>query len=250
MKQNGKSLLVARGLGWFSIGFGAMELLAPRWLSRTIGVDDNPTLLRLFGAREVASGIAILAQENPGPAVWSRVGGDAMDLASLGLALSSPDTEKGKTLGATLAVAGVTALDAWCAWQLTDNNATVRRTVTVNRSQEEVYQFWRDTRNLTRFMKSINPVKNLAIVRDTPKDAIEWGFGSVRFTPAPGRRGTQVTLELRGVLLGHTVQEDLRRFKQLIETGEIATTEGQPFGPSRNAVVSRVIRSLETREVA
>jgi uncharacterized membrane protein len=70
--------------------------------------------------------------------------------------------------------------------------------------------------------------------------------GSIRFAAAPGGRGTFVTVGLHyrlptGVLaaglakllgpdpLGE-VREDLRRFKQLIETGEIATTEGQPSG--------------------
>jgi len=70
--------------------------------------------------------------------------------------------------------------------------------------------------------------------------------GSVRFEEAPGDRGTVVTLELNyeppAGLLGVTVakilgqdpdklaNEDLRRFKQLMETGEIATTAGQPSG--------------------
>jgi uncharacterized membrane protein len=35
-------------------------------------------------------------------------------------------------------------------------------------------------------------------------------------------------------MLGHepnqTVREDLRRFKQLLETGEVPTTKGQPRG--------------------
>ena len=120
MKQNGKSLLVARGLGWFSIGLGAMEIFAPRWLSRTIGVEDNPALLRMFGAREIASGIAIMAQENPGPAMWSRVGGDILDLATAGANLAEAGTGRRVRVLATMAaLAGVTALDALCASQLT-----------------------------------------------------------------------------------------------------------------------------------
>src|SRR5690349_5148081 len=135
VKQHEKAVFVARGLGWFGIGLGAMEILAPRWLSRMIGVEETPGLLRLFGAREIASGIAILALDNPGPAVWSRVGGDAMDLAALGIAVGSPGTEAGKAIGATVAVAGVTALDTWCAWQLTAKKHAVTHTITVNRSQ-------------------------------------------------------------------------------------------------------------------
>lgn len=69
---------------------------------------------------------------------------------------------------------------------------------------------------------------------------------SVRFQRAPGERGTLVTWMLHyqapGGRLGATlaqligpdpfgqVRDNLRRFKQLIETGEIATTTGQPSG--------------------
>jgi len=70
--------------------------------------------------------------------------------------------------------------------------------------------------------------------------------GSVHFKPAPGGRGTEVVVELQynppaGVLgaavaklMGrdpaNQVAEDLRRLKQILETGEIATIEGQPSG--------------------
>ena len=70
--------------------------------------------------------------------------------------------------------------------------------------------------------------------------------GTVRFQPAPGGRGTEVHVSLEynppGGILGagvakiwgeepaQQVEDDLRRFKQLMETGEIPTTEGQPSG--------------------
>jgi uncharacterized membrane protein len=69
--------------------------------------------------------------------------------------------------------------------------------------------------------------------------------GAVRFHVAPADRGTVATLRIRfhppGGVLGHAVLEmlgstplhlaaddALRRFKSLVETGEIATTERQP----------------------
>jgi uncharacterized membrane protein len=71
--------------------------------------------------------------------------------------------------------------------------------------------------------------------------------GSVNFRETP--RGTEVRVHLQysppagrlgaavARLLGEepTVQihDDLRRFKQLIETGEIPTTKGQPLGGRR-----------------
>lgn len=75
--------------------------------------------------------------------------------------------------------------------------------------------------------------------------------GSVHFTPAPGGRGTQVRVVLKydppaGVigaavarLFGESpaqqIDEDLRRFKQLMEAGEVATTTGQSSGRAASA---------------
>jgi uncharacterized membrane protein len=77
--------------------------------------------------------------------------------------------------------------------------------------------------------------------------------GSVRFDAAPGGRGTelQVTLEYNppGGVLGATVAklfgeepgqqiaDDLRRFKQYMETGEFPTTAGQPRGMSQHSLM-------------
>jgi uncharacterized membrane protein len=73
--------------------------------------------------------------------------------------------------------------------------------------------------------------------------------GSVWFKDAPGGRGTVVSVELQynppagalGALIaklwgeepGQQIQDDLHRFKQIMEAGEIATTEGQPAGAGR-----------------
>jgi uncharacterized membrane protein len=70
--------------------------------------------------------------------------------------------------------------------------------------------------------------------------------GEMRFRPAPGDRGTQVILREKpqpsaNLLTKALIQslypiseqilrESARRMKQLIETGEIATTQGQPEG--------------------
>ena len=111
---------LARGLGWFSIALGAAEFLAPEQMGELIGVGKNNNTLRALGLREIASGIGILSQPKPAGWVWSRVGGDAMDLALLGKALMSDDTEKGRVAMATMAVLGVAALDYMCAQQLSE----------------------------------------------------------------------------------------------------------------------------------
>ena len=47
---------MARALGWFSIGLGMTELLAPRRITRALGMEGTEGLLRFYGAREIASG--------------------------------------------------------------------------------------------------------------------------------------------------------------------------------------------------
>ena len=91
------------------------------------------------------------------------------------------------------------------------------------------------------------------ITGDVPNERIEWrstdnstvpNEGSVEFRRAPGDRGTEVRVivnyhtpagtlgegvaKLVGRSPGWEIREDLRRFKQIMETGEIATIEGQP----------------------
>jgi len=100
----------ARALGWFSIGLGLAELLAPGALARFLGLEGRERLLRTYGTREIATGVGILNSSNPEPWVWGRVAGDALDLASLGAAFVRSDNKLG-VAAAIGAVAGVTFAD-------------------------------------------------------------------------------------------------------------------------------------------
>ena len=106
---------VARGLGWFSIALGLAELAAPRTLTRTLGLDGQETLVRAYGLREIATGTAIRAANDPTPWVWGRVAGDALDMATLGAGYRGSNGTSRNVSLALAAVAGVTALDVWCA---------------------------------------------------------------------------------------------------------------------------------------
>jgi len=93
------------------------------------------------------------------------------------------------------------------------------------------------------------------ITEDVPGERISWrslegskidNAGTVRFVAAPGDQGTEIHLELRyalpagavGGLLAKVfgedpamqIKDDLRRFKQIAETGEIARSDGSPEG--------------------
>jgi hypothetical protein len=106
---------LATFLGLFSIGLGLAEVLAPRQMADRTGV-RYPGLIRAFGLREIATGLAILADRRPAGWLWGRVAGDALDLAALGAAYAegNPDDRR-KAAVAAAAVLGVTALDVLCA---------------------------------------------------------------------------------------------------------------------------------------
>jgi hypothetical protein len=112
------SLALAQGLGWFSIGLGVAELMAPQQLARFLGMEEHTQLIRAYGAREIATGIGILSQEDPTPWMWGRVGGDVLDLGTLALGLRRDNPQRGNVGIAVAAVAGVTALDIVCAQRL------------------------------------------------------------------------------------------------------------------------------------
>lgn len=155
----------------------------------------------------------------------------------------------------------------------------VEESVTVSKSPEECFAFWRNFENLPRFMYYLDSVRcesdnrshwkvkapagtdvewDAEIINEEPSQLIAWrslgnaevdNAGSVRFLPAPGDRGTEVKVVIDyippagrfGQIIAKIfardpqmqVREDLRRFKQIMETGELATIEGQPQGSCR-----------------
>jgi hypothetical protein len=101
---------LARGLGWFSIGLGLAELMAPVQFTRALGMEGREGLVRTYGAREVAAGIMTLSTEKH-LGLWSRVAGDGLDIVTL-LSAARPDNPKRSNVGLALAmVVGVTLLD-------------------------------------------------------------------------------------------------------------------------------------------
>lgn len=292
---------VVRALGWFSVGLGAAELLFPRTVNRIAGLSSDRTpLTRIFGLRELASGIGILKSSNPEPWIKARVAGDGLDLAVLGLALLSPRNHRVRTTLSIAAVAGVTALDVMASRELERQRTAepgkfaygvpIEMTLAVNRSAQECYDFWRKLENLPRFMRHLQSVTKLdeqrshwiakapvgmqvewdsQITEDEPGARLAWrslpgsqipNGGSVRFEQSSAGRGTLVVVSLMydppggpmaarlARLLGEEprvqIREDLRRFKQLIETGEIPTTRGQPSG--RRSRIARMFGKGET----
>lgn len=138
----------------------------------------------------------------------------------------------------------------------------------VERSPWDLYQFWRNFKNLPRFMSHLESVRVLddrrslwvakgpagsrveweaEIINDEPNALIAWrslanadvdNAGSVRFVPGPGGHGTDVKVVIDyippagrvGSAIAHLfgeepsvqIREDLQRFKQLMETGQVS----------------------------
>jgi uncharacterized membrane protein len=182
-------------------------------------------------------------------------------------------------VGAELMFRGITGrryLHEWVAEQLPigdDKPIEVQKSVIVNRPLEEVFNYWRNFENLPSFMSHVRSVRaeedgrshwavhispkmdlewDARITEERPNELIAWEslpnssvqtWGRVRFAPATGNRGTQVTAtlayeppggvvgaafaRLQETMTAEQIKEDMRRFKQMMEAGEIATTRGQ-----------------------
>jgi hypothetical protein len=109
---------LARGLGVFSIALGLMEVAAPRALARFLGMEGSEALIRGYGLREIATGVGILASNDPTPWIWGRVAGDGLDIATLMTGYEGDNPKKDNVTLALAAVAGVTALDVYCGQAL------------------------------------------------------------------------------------------------------------------------------------
>lgn len=125
MSGDGKTRLVAQGLGLFSLALGTAELVAPGEVARLAGARDtakNRTMLRwVGGAREFGVGLGILSGWRTPMWLWARVAGDAYDLAGLGTALAGARSSRARRMGgvSTAAVVGVTAADVVTALRST-----------------------------------------------------------------------------------------------------------------------------------
>ena len=166
--------------------------------------------------------------------------------------------------------------------------------VTVNKTPQEVYDFWRGLERLLSFMWHLEQVEwtgegrtrwtakaplgrsvswDAELTEDVRGEVIAWrslpgadvdNSGSVRFTPAPAGRGTELRVHLRyavpGGRLGATVarllgedphqqvEDDLRRCKQVLETGEVVRSDGTPEGSvARHHLLQSSAQPAETR---
>ncbi len=296
----------AVGLGWFSLGLGLAQVLAPRTVARWTGTSDSPLAcmaMRAFGIRELATGLGILKQPRPNVLLWLRVAGDLVDLAVLTNQLTTQRRNRGRLALAAAAVVTTTAIDTKAALDATrarrgqDMDADgihVKQSITIQATPGEVYSFWKDLENLPRFMSHLESVKvyngksvwrakapagttvewEAEIMADHPQSLIAWrslpgstipNQGSVRFRTAPGDRGTEVHVQLiykpPGGAIGAAIAKlfgeepkqqikgDLRRLKQVIETGEVLHSDASIHRGTHPAQPSQHPRKIAARPI-
>lgn len=295
---------MARGMGLLSLGIGVPALAAPEVLAPIMGLRNDTTsrtMLTIVGLRETILGIGLLAWPRFAGWMWGRVAGDAMDLAILGSSLATSTRRQRSQLATiTAVVVGVTVLDTLTAIRLSRRGSRAKhepgeyeleakRAITINRPREEIYQAWRDFRNLPRFMENLVSIELLGdnqshwvakapagatvewdatMTEDQPNTEIAWhslpgssveNAGMVRFVPAPNGKGTEIHVQIRynppagklgaavakifGKDPGQQMASDLRRFKQIMETGEIARSDASVRGGGAAQPPRRPVRT-------
>ncbi|MEU6810016.1 SRPBCC family protein [Streptomyces sp. NPDC046831] len=274
---------LVRGLGVFSGLVGVPQVAAPGRFLRELGLADTSRARWAnvcVGVRELAAAAGLLGRPHPAW-LWGRVGGDVMDLTLLARALRNHHgRDVRRTAAATAALTVVTATDVYAAVTRTRGSIPVEVTAatTVGTSPDEAYQLWHRVDRLPEFMTHLDEVRvtgpglrtshwtatgpfgrriewEAETTQDVPAQLIAWrscpgadieNSGEVRFTPAPGGRGTEVHVTLRyGIPAGplgkavagwfgaephQHLDDGLRRFKQVAETGEVVRSDGAPAG--------------------
>lgn len=290
------------GAGMVILGLGLAQLLAPRRVARSTGVHAHPGLVRTSGALAIASAASILVRGKAPSLGLARLASVALELTLLGRSATHPASYGQRSrlalTGAGIATAAM--LDMSAAVQqgarqgmgertTTSGALAVEKCITINKSPDECYRFWRNFDRFPEFMQHLEAVEKITDTRshwkakapigsnvewdaeitvDQPGEVLAWhsvegadvdNGGTVRFERAPGGRGTIVRVEMQykppggkaGALVAKLFGEnpsqqmdgDLRRFKQIIETGEITTTEGQPAG-ERSAMVKLIKKGV------
>lgn len=284
---------LARLLGLFSLGLGSAQVANPDGVNRLIGLAptaEHQAAMRGVGVQELLMGLPLVRRKAPAVLLWGRVAGDVMHLGMLAAALDGKHNDRARLRTTIGVLGGVTALDLVAALKASRASASqdptlrARATVTIRRDAQDVYAHWRDLVRLPEFMTHVRSVEQRGDGRthwvvDSPAGALEWdaeitqdmparalawrsvpgskieNAGIVRFTPAPGDRGTEVTVELRftppggrlggkvAKLLGEhpeqQIRDDLRRLKQVLETGEIVRSDGSPNGVRSQRMVAQ-----------
>ena len=152
----GTSDQLAKALGWFSLGLGLTELIAPGSITRALGMQGKEGLVRAYGAREIGSGILTLSPDKQ-VGLWSRVAGDGLDIATLMGGLRDDNPKRDNVAVALAMVLGVTLLDVIGAQSTAARHSR-------NRGERRLY------RERTGFPRGVQAARGAARDFKTPPD--------------------------------------------------------------------------------
>ena len=124
----------------------------------------------------------------------------------------------------------------------------VKAAITVRRPQSELERLWQELKGREDVIAHLDD------------------DSAVRFVPAPGDRGTEIHVDLEtsqpGGVVGarlkkafgedpeQNVKDDLRRFKQVVETGEVVRSDGTPEGQNAGRHIKQRPAQPPTEEKA
>lgn len=226
---------LARFLGWFSIGLGTFQITAPRLLCRVVGASDDgiaPKVMRLMGAREVTQGVGILSRPRPTTWLWSRVAGDGLDMALVGLVAARNRGRRGRALFAFANLVPVAVADVFESKHLASKSGPpvagrrIRKAVTIGAARDDVEQAWVAAEELRRKVDSAGA--NVSIVDAPGARGVELAVDFVEDPPL-GDLGAAAE-KLTGKDLATELADALRRLKQRLETGEVVRSDSTPHG--------------------
>jgi hypothetical protein len=103
-------------LGQNALGLGLWGLLAPKGVNRFLGLKAAPqTTQLLFGAREMATGMALFSDPTKAGVLWARVAGDLFDIVVLRGLTKPSNPKRGAARLAFGVVLAITAVDVIAA---------------------------------------------------------------------------------------------------------------------------------------
>jgi hypothetical protein len=114
--DDGRAL--AHAIGWWGVGLGLAQLLAPERFGRALGAEHRTRLIQAYGVRQMVKGAMILSQERPAAFMWMRVFDNLLDLGTMAPALRPDNPKRGNVAAAMAFVAANALVDAACARQL------------------------------------------------------------------------------------------------------------------------------------
>ena len=223
-RPSGRARTISTGLGLLTIGFGLAELIAPGRMTRRTGVVLDRRLMRAFGLSGIAAGVAMLAARRR--ETHAGAGPDAR-VVNASVTIRRPVEE------------------VYAYFRDLSNLPNFMRHIESVEERSDRMTHWAVRGPGKRTFEW-----DAEIVKERPNEIIAWrslpggdieNDGVVRFVAAPGDRGTEVHAKIRyrapggrvGAMIatlfgrepGQQAFGDLRRLKQVMETGEVMRSD-------------------------